>query len=167
MSNRLETVSDALALFRDAMAALCSGVAVVTTQRDDGAPCGLVATSVSAFSADPPSVLVSVGHASRCHQALTDRDHFGVHLLSAGQSDLAEEFAGLGDDKFSSFDWAWDSDVPILGGVLAYLRCRRSALFELYDHSILIGDVVGGSRSDGKPLVYMDRSMGWRLEEAR
>ena len=159
-------MSDALALFRDAMAALCSGVAVVTTRRDDGSPCGLVATSVSSFSAEPPSVLVSVGHASRCHQPLTDRDYFGVHLLSAGQSDLAEEFAGLGDDKFSRFDWAWDDDVPILGGVLAYLRCRRSALFELYDHSILIGDVVGGSRSNGTPLVYMDRSMGWRLEDA-
>lgn len=157
---------DAVALFRDAMAALCSGVAVVTTRRDDGDPCGLVATSVSSFSADPPSVLVSVAHTSRCHQALTDRDHFGVHLLSSGQTDLAEEFAGLGDDKFSGFDWAWDDDVPILGGVLAYLRCRRSALFELYDHSILIGDVVGGNRSNGKPLVYMERRMGWRLEEA-
>jgi flavin reductase ActVB len=165
VSNRLERVSEARALFHDAMAALCSGVAVVTARRDDGAPCGLVATSVSSFSADPPSLLVSVGHSSRCHQALTERDHFGVHLLSAGQTDLAEEFAGFSDDKFSRFDWAWDSDVPILGGVLAYLRCRRSALFELYDHSILIGDVVGGSRSDRKPLVYMDRRIGWRLEE--
>jgi flavin reductase (DIM6/NTAB) family NADH-FMN oxidoreductase RutF len=158
-------VNDALAVFRDAMAALCSGVAVVTTRRDDGSPCGLVATSVSSFSADPPSVLVSVGHTSRCHQALTEHEHFGVHLLSAEQTEVAEEFAGLGDDKFADFDWAWDGDVPILGGVLAYLRCRRSALFELYDHSIFIGDVVGGSRSDGKPLVYMDRSMDWRLEQ--
>jgi flavin reductase (DIM6/NTAB) family NADH-FMN oxidoreductase RutF len=50
-----------------------------------------------------------------------------------------------------------------VGGALAYLRCRRAALFELYDHSILIGDVTGGARSDGEPLVYMDRRMDWRL----
>ena len=61
-------------------------------------------------------------------------------------------------------DWNWDADVPRLGGALAYLRCRRSALFELYDHSILIGDVIGGQRAAGAPLVYMERRMDWRLE---
>ena len=47
--------------------------------------------------------------------------------------------------------------------MLAYLRCRRSALFERYDHSILIGDVTGGRHGGGEPLVYMDRRMDWRL----
>ena len=70
------------------------------------------------------------------------------------------------DEKFAGVEWSWDDGVAHIDGCLSYLRCRRSALFELYDHSIFIGDVVGGSRSDGKPLVYMDRSMGWRLEEA-
>jgi len=157
-------MADLGTLFRDAMAGLCSGVAVVTARRADGRPCGLVATSVSSFSAEPPSVLVSVAHRSRCHGALIESTHFGVHLLSAGQTSLANEFAGLGDDKFAGFGWGWDEDVPALAGVLAYLRCRRSALFELYDHSILIGDVVGGARSQKEPLVYMERSMGWRLE---
>lgn len=159
-------MSDTPSLFRDAMSALCSGVAVVTARRGDGAPCGLVATSVSAFSAEPPSVLVSVGHVSRCHQALAECEHFGMHLLAADQMPLAHEFAGQGDDKFAGFEWCWDADVPALGGALAYLRCRRSALFELYDHSILIGDVVGGSRNQGEPLVYMERTMGWRLDPA-
>jgi flavin reductase (DIM6/NTAB) family NADH-FMN oxidoreductase RutF len=156
--------ADPAALFREAMAALCSGVAVVTARRHDGAPCGLVATSVSAFSAEPPSVLVSIGHVSRCHDALIESEHFGMHLLSSDQEPLAAVFAGLGDDKFAGVEWTWDEDVPVLGGVLAYLRCRRSALFELYDHSILVGDVVNGSRHERDPLVYMERSMRWRLE---
>jgi flavin reductase (DIM6/NTAB) family NADH-FMN oxidoreductase RutF len=167
VSTRLRAVSDVGALFREAMSVLVSGVAVVTARRDDGAPCGLVATSVSSFSAEPPSVLVCIAHASRCHEALVDCEHFGMHLLMADQVPLAEEFAGLGEDKFAGFDWSWDSDVPALGGVLAYLRCRRSALFELYDHSILIGDVVAGGRNAGEPLVYMGRTIGWRLEPVR
>ena len=157
-------MADQVALFRDAMAALCSGVAVVTARRDDGAPCGLVATSISSFSAEPPSVLASIGHSSRCHQALAESEHFGVHLLSAGQIPLADEFAGQGDDKFADFEWHWDEDVPALDGVLAYLRCRRSALFELYDHSLLVGDVTNGVVQPGEPLVYMGRRIGWRLE---
>lgn len=157
-------MSDAGALFREAMSALCSGVAIVTARREDGAPCGLVATSVSSFSAEPASVLVCIGHVSRCHQALVESEHFGMHLLRADQIALATEFAGLGDDKFGGFEWSWDGDVPALAGVLVYLRCRRSALFEMYDHSILIGDVIGGGRYPGEPLVYMERTMGWRLE---
>jgi len=150
-------------LFRDSMAGLCSGVAVVTARREDGSPCGLVATSVSSFSAAPPSLLVSIGHASRCHVALVECERFGVHLLRDDQAEVAKLFASLADDKFSGLDWRWDGDVPLVGGTLAYLRCRRSALFELYDHSILIGDLAGGERADGQPLVYMDRRMDWRL----
>jgi len=153
-------------LFREAMAGLCSGVAVLTARRSDAHPCGLVATSVSAFSAEPPSVLTSIGHVSRCHRALAECEHFGVHLLRADQERLAHVFASLAEEKFDGVEWSWDADVPELGGALAYLRCRRSALFELYDHSILIGDVIGGRREPGEPLVYMDRRMDWRLEAA-
>lgn len=150
-------------LFRESMAGLCSGVAVVTARRDDGDPCGLVATSISSFSASPPSVLVSIGHTSRCHTALIGCEHFGVHLLRDDQAGLAKLFASLAEDKFGGIEWRWDDDVPVPGGTLAYLRCRRSALFELYDHSILIGDLIGGERAGGQPLVYMDRRMDWRL----
>jgi flavin reductase ActVB len=151
-------------LFRDAMAGLCSGVAVVTARRSDGAPCGLLATSISSFSADPPSVLASIGHASRCHNSLIESPSFGVHVLRADQESLAHAFADPVDEaKFGGLEWSWDGDVPRLGGALAYLSCRRSALFELYDHSILIGDVTGGGREPGEPLVYMARRMDWRL----
>ena len=153
-------------LFVEAMAGLASGVAVVTGRRSDGHPCGLVATSISAFSADPPSVLASIAHSSRCHEALTDGGAFGVHVLSADQEPIARVFAGLGDDKFAGVEWEWDDGVPRIAGALSYLRCRRSALFELYDHSLLIGDVTGGAVVDGEPLVYLGRSMAWRLEPA-
>jgi flavin reductase (DIM6/NTAB) family NADH-FMN oxidoreductase RutF len=145
------------------MSSLCSGVAVITARRPDGDPCGLVATSVSSFSARPPSVLVSVDHVSRCHTALVDGETFGVHVLGAEQEPLARVFAGRGDDKFSGVEWSWDDGVARIEGALAYLRCRRSALFELYDHSLLVGDVTGGALGDGDPLVWMARSMDWRL----
>jgi flavin reductase ActVB len=150
-------------LFTDAMAALVSGVAVITARRDDGQPCGLVATSISSFSANPPSVLVSVDHSSRCHRALVDGDTFGVHVLAAEQEHLARVFAGKGEDKFAGVEWEWDDGVARIAATLSYLRCRRSALFELYDHSLLVGDVTGGSLTRGEPLVYMSRTFGWGL----
>ena len=151
-------------LFRDSMASLASGVTVVTARRDDGHPCGLAATSVSSYSAHPPSLLVSVAHTSRCHGALTGAERFGVHILRADETPIAEVFAGRGDDKFAGLDWRWDEDVPEIGGTIAYLRCRRSANFEPYDHTVLIGDLEGGRIEDGDPLLYARRRMDWLMQ---
>lgn len=156
--------ADAEAVFRDAMASLAAGVAVLTASRDDGAPCGLVATSLAAYSVRPPSALVSIGHTSRCHEALADGAFFGIHLLAIEQEPLARVFADpRTESKFDGVEWAWDGEVPAIAGTLAYLRCRRSARFDLYDHTILIGDVEHGRHDGGEPLVYLERRMGWRL----
>ena len=155
---------DLASLFREAMASLASGVAVITARRHDGHPCGLAATSVSSYSADPPSLLVSVAHRSRCHSALVASTHFGLHLLRADEEPIARVFAGRGDDKFAGIAWRWDDEVPELEGTIAYLRCRRSATFERYDHSILIGDLENGRIGEGEPLLYARRRMDWRLE---
>jgi flavin reductase (DIM6/NTAB) family NADH-FMN oxidoreductase RutF len=154
-------------VFRAAMASLASGVALLTARRDDGGPCGLVATSIAAYSAAPPSVMASIGHVSRCHDALANGALFGVHLLAAGQDELARRFADPSvEDKFDGIPWHWDGAVPALEGAgvsVAYLRCRRAARFDLYDHTILIGDVEDGRHDGGDPLVYLERRMGWRL----
>ena len=150
-------------LFRESMASLASGVTVVTARRDDGHPCGLAATSVSSYSAHPPSLLVSVSHESRCHGALTGAERFGIHILRADEMELAHVFAGKGDDKFGALDWRWDGEVPEIQGTLAYLRCRRAETFERYDHTVLIGDLEGGRIEEGEPLLYARRRMDWLL----
>jgi flavin reductase (DIM6/NTAB) family NADH-FMN oxidoreductase RutF len=149
------------------MASLPSGVVVITARRPDGNPCGLAATSVSSYSINPPSLIVSIAHSSRCHDALASCQSFGVHLMRADELPLAQVFAGRGDDKFAGVAWHWDEDVPELEGTLAYLRCRRAANFEHYDHTVLIGDLAGGRMGPGEPLLYARRRMDWllRLEE--
>jgi flavin reductase (DIM6/NTAB) family NADH-FMN oxidoreductase RutF len=152
-------------LFREAMAHLASGVAVVTARRGDGVPCGIAATSLVSYSARPPSLLVSVWHASRCHDALATSERFGVHLLRSDELELAHRFADReSQDKFAGLDWGWDGDVPELAGALAYLRCRRAENFVRYDHTILIGDLEAGRLESGEPLVYSRRRMDWLMQ---
>ena len=159
-----ETLAEPGALFRDAMSALASGVAIVTARRADGSPAGLLATSVAAYSAAPPSIMVSVAHASRSHTVLVEHaEVFGVHLLARGQEEAARVFAGRSDDKYAELDWEWDREVPRLAGVVSYLRCVRSAVFDHYDHSVLIGDVLDGRHAGGEPLLWVRRRMDWRL----
>ena len=156
-------LNDLQDLFFEAMASLASGVAVITARKPDGQPCGLAATSVVSYSAHPPSLLASVSHTSRCHEALASSERFGVHILRAGELDLAEVFAGKGDDKFAGVGWDWDGDVPELAGTLAYLRCRRADSVTRYDHTILIGDIEDGRLEAGEPLLYARRRMDWLL----
>jgi flavin reductase (DIM6/NTAB) family NADH-FMN oxidoreductase RutF len=152
-------------LFREAMTHLASGVAVVTARRADGAPCGIAATSLTSYSAHPAALLVSVWHESRCHDALAGCEHFGVHLLKSDELYLAQRFADRElMDKFDGLAWGWDDDVPELAGTLAYLRCRRTANFVQYDHTILIGDLEGGRVEQGEPLLYARRRMDWLMQ---
>jgi len=147
------------------MTHLASGVAVITARRADGNPCRIAATSLTSYSAHPPSLLVSVWHGSRCHDALASSDHFGVHLLRSDELALAHRFADRAlEDKFDGLDWSWDENVPELGGSLAYLRLRRSENFVKYDHTLLIGDLVGGRLEEGEPLVYARRRMDWLMQ---
>jgi flavin reductase ActVB len=151
-------------LFEEAMASLASGVSVITARRQDGEPCGLAATSVSSYSANPPSLLVSIAHDSRCHDALAACERFGVHILHSGEESVARVFASRGEDKFAGLDWRWDGDVPELSGALAYLRCRRAESLSRYDHTILIGDIESGRIEHGaEPLLYARRRMDWLL----
>ncbi len=151
-------------LFRDAMSHLASGVAVITARRDEGRPCGLAATALVSYSAHPPSLLVSIWHESRCHDALAECERFGVHLLRADQIELAHRFADRrASDKFAGLEWDWDGDVPELARVLAYLRCRRAENFVRYDHTVLIGDLETGRLEAGEPLVYSRRRMDWLM----
>ena len=69
------------------------------------------------------------------------------------------------EDKFDGHRLgAGTARCPAIAGAVAYLRCRRAARFDLYDHTILIGDVEDGRHEGGEPLVYLERHMGWRLE---
>ncbi len=154
-------------LFREAMTHLASGVAVITARRADGGPCGIAATSLTSYSAHPPSLLVSVWHESRCHDALARSDHFGVHLLKSDELHVAQRFANrelAPTEKFEGLDWSWDEDVPELAGTLVYLRCMRADNFVRYDHTILIGNLKGGRLEEGEPLLYVRRRMDWLMQ---
>jgi flavin reductase (DIM6/NTAB) family NADH-FMN oxidoreductase RutF len=154
------------AAFADAMARLVSGVCVVTARGRDGEPTGLLATSICSYSVDPPAVLVCVGRRGRARDAIVAERAFGVHLLRAGQQDLARRFALPGADRFAGVSWEWDAGVPALAPELlvAYVRCVRVAVKHHGDHAMVIGEVEHVESAASEPLVYQDRRMDWRVQ---
>jgi flavin reductase (DIM6/NTAB) family NADH-FMN oxidoreductase RutF len=151
-------------VFADLMAELPAGVAIITTPTEDGPPMGLAVTSLTAYTAEPASIMTSVAHTSRCHRHLLDTEHFGVHLLHNGQEDIAKVFASKADDKFAELDWEWDDGVPRVHGTLAYMRCAREATFTHLDHTVLIGAIEHVDRADEvDAMLYVRRRFSWRF----
>jgi flavin reductase ActVB len=152
--------------FSDAMAELVSGVCIVTAAGRDGAPYGLLATSLCSYSSDPPTVLVCVGRRGRARTAVASAPAFAVHVLCDQDEDIAQWFATNGSDRFAAVDWSWDEGVPALAQdhVVAYLRCGRAAVKRHGDHAMVIGRVEHVETAPGEPLVYLRRRMDWRLE---
>lgn len=150
-------------LFAEAMTRLVTGVSVVTAQRADGRPCGLLVSSICSYSVKPPSVLVAVDQASRSYATLVECAQFGVHVLGSAQSAVASVFASRSDDKFADVPWYWDAMVPRLADVPVYLPCTARKVFRHGDHAIIIGDVISGDVQPGDPLVCYRRRLGWRL----
>jgi flavin reductase (DIM6/NTAB) family NADH-FMN oxidoreductase RutF len=157
-----------VATFAELMAELPAGVAVITTATPDMLPLGILVTSMGAYTADPPSVMVSISHASRCHEHLLRAEHFGVHILHIDQASVAEIFAARVADKFTDLRWAWDDDVPRVENALAYLRCRRTACFDHLDHTILIGTINRVERTAAsEPMLYLRRRFDWTLRNTQ
>ena len=149
--------------FADVMATHCAGVAVATCSRageDERVPLGLALTSLSAYTAEPPSVLLSIDVSSRSHDPLLEAEQIGVHLLAQDQAEGARVFSSKSDDKFGSLEWGWDGEVPRLGGVLAYLRCRPDAASPTTTtRSSSPPSRRPAIEREELPLVYLDRRL--------
>ncbi|WP_327302192.1 flavin reductase family protein [Streptomyces sp. NBC_01298] len=163
MPNAPSGSQDALGDFRETMAHLVSGVAVVTVSSPQGVPGGLLVSSITSYGTDPATVMLAVSRTARTYSLLREAEEFGVHLLASDQTELAGIFAGHQDDKFTGIAWEWDGTVPRVSGSMAYLRCRTVMFTPFADHAIAVGQVAGLKIEGGEPLVYFKRRLGWHL----
>ena len=131
------------------MASFPSGVAIVTTLAEDGAPRGLTTTAVCSVSAEPPTILVCVDLASRTLAALRASRRFVVNFIGEGRSELCLLFASKAEDKFAHVSWRpTDSGIPLLADdVLAWADCATEHELEVGDHVLLVARVETGACS--------------------
>jgi flavin reductase (DIM6/NTAB) family NADH-FMN oxidoreductase RutF len=138
---------------RDALGRFATGVTIVTTMTPRG-PLGITANSFSSVSLHPPLVLWSPARRSRRFPAFERASHFAVHVLSAGQRRLAEDFARPGEGYLTVDFETGIGDVPLLDGCTARFECRHEAGYDGGDHLIVVGLVLRLAQADLAPLLY-------------
>jgi flavin reductase ActVB len=148
--------------FLSIMSAFPSGVAIVTTLDEQGAPKGLTTTAVSSVSADPPMLLVCVGRESRTLPALLHTQKFVVNLMAQGSAEVCSIFASRDEDKFAKVQWEPGvTGMPHLcADTVAWAECVLHEEVQAGDHVILIGRVHAGGVADpaSVPAVYFRRA---------
>jgi flavin reductase (DIM6/NTAB) family NADH-FMN oxidoreductase RutF len=115
----------------------------------------MTANSVASVSLDPPLISVCVDHEAEMHGAILQVEQFVVNVLSSSQETLARRFADEHEDRFDGVGYHMNPDgLVLLGGALAHIECQRYADYPGGDHTIVVGRVIGGTTSKGRPLLY-------------
>ncbi|UVC12167.1 flavin reductase (plasmid) [Rhizobium sp. TH2] len=140
---------------RDAFGAFLTGVTVVTTVDQTGAPFGFTANSFTSVSLDPPLLLVCLARTSRNYQTLTSAKGFAVNILSESQKDVSNTFARPVEDRFSAVEWRkGPHGSPVFSDVAAWFDCSMHELVDAGDHVILIGRIEAFENSGRTGLGY-------------
>ena len=141
--------------FRAVLGRFACGVTVVTTLGADGSDQGMTVSAFCSLSLQPPLVLLCIEHTASVHQALTTAPGFVVNILSARQEQLARRFSIVDIDRFEGVGFTRSSNgYAILEDVLGLIECRRFALHDGGDHTIVVGKVEATSIEIGTPLLY-------------
>ena len=141
--------------FRQLLGRFASGVTVLTVATPDGRPMGMTATSLSSVSLSPPLLSVCVDHEADLHDMLVTAPQFVVNILASPQEALARRFSDQHEDRFDGVGYHLSPEgLILLDGTLAHVICEGYAQYPGGDHTIVLGRVVGGNTSDGRPLLY-------------
>lgn len=135
--------------------AFATGVAIVSTRRPDGSPCGLTVNSFASVSLEPPLVLWSLWRGSPSVECFDRADAYAISILAEHQDDLARRFATPGDDKFDGAQYRHgELGAPIIDGCVAHFECRPHDRVEAGDHIVYVWRVERAERSDAAPLAF-------------
>lgn len=147
------------AAFRDSMARLAGGVAIVACQ-DGQQPRGVLISSLTALSTEPPRVLFCIRKAASCHGALLRAAMCSVSILASDDLEEAQRFADTARaaERFASDGWqVGESGSPAFRHALVGLQGVISQRMDAGTHSVFILDVTASHRRDAEPLIYFDR----------
>lgn len=148
-------------MLRHAMRQWTTGVSVVTS-RFESQQHGMTVNSFTSVSLEPALVAVTLAVGTRTQNLVEKSGVFGVTILSEGQAELSDHFAGRtpGDvDRFAELEtFELASGVPLLREGLVSLDCKVVHVYPTENSVLYVGEVLAIKHTaEGRPLVYHNR----------
>ena len=128
---------------------------MVTTKAADGSDQGMTVSAFCSVSLEPPLVLICIEKTASVYDALTSAPGFVVNILSAKQEQIARRFSIVDIDRFEGVGFSRTRNgIAVLDDVLGIIECRKFALHDAGDHTIILGEVEATRAENGSPLMY-------------
>jgi flavin reductase (DIM6/NTAB) family NADH-FMN oxidoreductase RutF len=146
------------------MRRLAATVTLVTTNDADGQRYGMLATSVTSVTMEPPMLLVCVSRSAHIHPALMARKRMCINVLLDEQAELVRAFSSSlpHDERFANVDCENHTTfgLPYLRDAQALFFCEIDQLVEAGTHSVVLARVLESRAIDAvRPMVYVDGRM--------
>ena len=151
---------------RHAMRAWTTGVAVVTALYDDQRY-GMTVNSFTSISLEPPLVSVTLKQLTHTHDLVVKSNEFAVTILSSGQKELSDRFAGKLPHIHDRFEDLQTETLlipaPLIKGGMAFFNCRVVSSTPAGENTLFVAEVIAArGEGEGDPLVYHNR-VYWNL----
>lgn len=147
--------------FRRTLGCFPTGVAIVTTADQDGAPIGLTISSFNSVSMDPPLILWSLSLNAASLPVFRASGGFAINILSADQAELPRLFSSPVEERFAGLNWQPGfGGHPVLNDAAAVIECRTYARYDGGDHEIILGEALRHRATDRTPLVFGKGRLG-------
>ena len=128
---------------------------MVTTKAADGSDQGMTVSAFCSVSLEPPLVLICIEKTASVYDALTSAPGFVVNILSARQEQIARRFSIVDIDRFEGVGFSrTQNGIAVLDDVLGIIECRKFALHDAGDHTIIVAEVEATRAENGSPLMY-------------
>lgn len=120
---------------------------------------------VSQASFDPPLVTVAIQKHTDLHETIEKSRVFAVNIVGKDDRDMLKPFAEkctVEDGKINGYSFQdGETGAPILDDVPAYFECKVVEDVSQGDHSVYVGEVVGGEtrNADAVPLVEWETNL--------
>jgi flavin reductase (DIM6/NTAB) family NADH-FMN oxidoreductase RutF len=144
--------------FKAAMRALPAGVSVITTGTADTVA-GMVVSSLTSVSAQPPMVAFFVHRASSMYTPLLAHGRFAANVLGARHQAVMATFLNSrqGPERFASGTWiSGETGLPVLADAQASLECDIVCTQGLGTHDLVVGKVLRTSGNQADAMVHFN-----------
>ena len=145
------------------MRRLAATVTLVTTSDAQGQRYGMLATSVTSVTMEPPMLLVCVSRSAHVHAPLMARKRMCINVLLDEQAELVRAFSSLPhDERFANVDCENHTTLalPYLRDAQALFFCEVDQVVEAGTHSVVLARVLESRANNAvRPMVYVDGRM--------
>lgn len=141
--------------FRDAFGHFPSGV-VALCSMEEGKPIGMVASSFTSVSINPPFLSVCIGNESHTWKRLAQSGHIGISVLSADQEQVCAQLTADPADRFVNLDLnVTDAQAILINGAAAWFECDLTDVFPAGDHFIALLAIKAMCEfPEAEPLIF-------------